>query len=610
MHVESTGGAPASEQQPRPPLKVGVMVDSATQPQWVHDILADIQQSGFARLALVIENADPDRPERGFLRRLAKNRRRIAYTLYTRLDDRLFRRKADAFTEVSIAPLLAGAPVVRVQPVKKRFSDYFEPGDIAEIRAHDLDVILRFGFRILRGEALQLARHGVWSYHHGDNLVNRGGPPGFWEVMEGEPVTGSVLQVLGDELDNGRVIYRSYALTDRRSVRRNMDNFYRKSAAFVIRKLRDLADRGPAALDNDVHGRTYAPYCRRLYREPGNLEMLALGGRLAGRYAADKLRHALFVDQWSLACRIHPGADGPDPAMHRFKLLQPPRDRFWADPFPVAAGDRYFVFVEELPYATNKGHISVLELDRTGALQGVERVLDEPHHLSYPFVFEWRGEYYMAPESGAQRRVELYRAERFPGGWTPHEVLLDGVYAVDPTLVAVDGTWWMFVNIGVEGTLNYDELHAFHAPQPFGPWTPHRANPVKSDVRNARPAGRLFWWNGDLYRPSQDCSGLYGSAIVFNRVTRLTPSEFEETPVSRLEPRWAPNLLGAHTINAAPGITVTDVLVRRRRFGLVRHPLPTIGRDAERSSETPAGPLEPLPTASEPGAGQRSSSFV
>jgi hypothetical protein len=204
----------------------------------------------------------------------------------------------------------------------------------------------------------------------------------------------------------------------------------------------------------------------------------------------------------------------------------------------------------------------------------------------------------------------LYRAERFPGGWTPHEVLLDGVYAVDPTLVAVDGTWWMFVNIGVEGTLNYDELHAFHAPQPFGPWTPHRANPVKSDVRNARPAGRLFWWNGDLYRPSQDCSGLYGSAIVFNRVTRLTPSEFEETPVSRLEPRWAPNLLGAHTINAAPGITVTDVLVRRRRFGLVRHPLPTIGRDAERSSETPAGPLEPLPTASEPGAGQRSSSFV
>ena len=48
----------------------------------------------------------------------------------------------------------------------------------------------------LRGE---IARHGVWSYHHGDNRFYRGGPPGFWEVMEDQPVieyylrTGSTL---------------------------------------------------------------------------------------------------------------------------------------------------------------------------------------------------------------------------------------------------------------------------------------------------------------------------------------------------------------------------------------------------------------------------------
>lgn len=591
----------------KPALRVGVMLDSMTQAQWVYDTLADIQRSGFARLALVIENADPDRPEHGFVRRLLKNRSRLAYALYTRLDDRLFRRQPDAFTEVTVAPLLEGVPVVKVRPVKKRFSDYFEPSAVAEIRAHDLDVVLRFGFRILRGEALTVARHGVWSYHHGDNLVNRGGPPGFWEVMEGEPVTGSILQVLGDELDNGRVIYRSHALTDRRSVRRNMENFYRKSATFVIRKLRDLAERGPAALDCDAQARTFVPYSRRLYREPRNIEMLALGGRLAGRYAADKLRHAMFVDQWALACRMHPGSDGPDAAMHRFKLLQPPRDRFWADPFPVADRNRHFVFVEELPYATNKGHISVLELDRSGALQRVERVLEAAHHLSYPFVFEWRGAHYMAPESGARRRVELYRATAFPGGWTLEDVLLDGVYAVDPTLVEIEGTWWMFVNVGVDGTLNYDELHAYHAPSPFGPWTPHRGNPVKSDVRCARPAGRFFRWNGDLYRPSQDCSGLYGSAIVFNRVTRLTPSEFEETAVSRLEPRWAPHLLGTHTINAAPGITVTDVLVRRPRVSLSRSPLRAVGR---RGSAAHSPAFERLaPTAEQPN-GQRSSSFV
>ena len=39
--------------------------------------------------------------------------------------------------------------------------------------------------------------------------------------------------------------------------------------------------------------------------------------------------------------------------------------------------------------------------------------------------------------------------------------------------------------------------HVFHADSPFGPFTPHRRNPVKSDVRSARPAGKLFTWNGD-----------------------------------------------------------------------------------------------------------------
>jgi hypothetical protein len=146
-------------------------------------------------------------------------------------------------------------------------------------------------------------------------------------------------------------------------------------------------------------------------------------------------------------------------------------------------------------------------------------------------------------------------------------VLLDGLYAVDATLAEVDGRWWMFANVGVEGALNYDELCIFHAPSPLGPWTPHRRNPVKSDARSARPAGRLFHWNGDLYRPAQDCSGAYGSAIVINRVLRLTASEFREEPVSRIEAKWAPNLHGVHTVNTAAGISVIDVLVRRRRFG-------------------------------------------
>jgi hypothetical protein len=145
-----------------------------------------------------------------------------------------------------------------------------------------------------------------------------------------------------------------------------------------------------------------------------------------------------------------------------------------------------------------------------------------------------------------------------------------GVYAVDATLVDVNGSWWMFANMTVEGAVNTDELHIFQAPSPFGPWRAHRRNPVKSDGRCARPAGKLFYWNGDLYRPSQDCSGRYGSAVVINQVVRLNECEYREMAVSRIEPKWAPHLLATHTLNSAPGMTVADVLVRRPRYGLKR----------------------------------------
>ena len=525
----------------------------------------ELQRSSFAQIVLVIENGDVDRPERGFARRLTRNRKRLAYVLYTRIDEYLFRQQPDAFTETSITDLVAGVPTIRVTPIKEALLDYFAAEDVAAIRERELDVAFRLGFRILRGDSLRIARHGVWSYHHGDNLVNRGGPAGFWEVMNQEPATGSVLQVLTDELDSGRAIYRSHAPTDPRSVYRNKDNFYRKSASFVGRKLKDLAERGAPALADDRPSDAFVPYTRPIYREPGNLEMVSHGVRLAGRYAADKLRDVWYLNQWSIAYRLHPGSDGPDPGLHRFKLLRPPADRFWADPFPVSADGLHYIFVEELPFSTNKGHISVLELDASGQLRGTAKVLEKDHHLSYPFVFEWRGERFMIPETGANRSIEVYRAHAFPHQWQLEQILMDDIYAVDATLLELDGAWWMFANVAADGVVNTDELHIFKAPTPFGPWSAHRRNPVKSDGRCARPAGRLQW-NGRLYRPSQDCSGRYGAAIVINEVEKLNDCDYRETAVSRIEPRWAPNLLATHTLNSAAGVTVADVLVKRRRW--------------------------------------------
>jgi hypothetical protein len=125
----------------------------------------------------------------------------------------------------------------------------------------------------------------------------------------------------------------------------------------------------------------------------------------------------------------------------------------------------------------------------------------------------------------------------------------------------------MFATQGEEGGEINDELLIFSADRLHGEWKPHRRNPVKSDVRNARPAGRLFTRDGMLIRPAQICTPLYGSGIALNRVTRLDDIDYTEEEVRRIVPDGRDGILGLHTINRAGALSVTDAFLRRSRFG-------------------------------------------
>ncbi len=282
------------------------------------------------------------------------------------------------------------------------------------------------------------------------------------------------------------------------------------------------------------------------------------GANLLGR-GLQKLK---YVDQWFVAFKFDAESSLPH-TLSGFQTVMPPKDRFWADPFPIERDGRYFVFIEELPFATNKGHISVMEVWPDGRWTTPVKVLEQNYHLSYPFLFEWQGALFMLPESGQNRTVEVYRCHRFPNDWRLESVLLENVNSADATLAHIDDRWWMFVNIGENGTELYDELHLYHADQPFGQWKPQRGNPVKSDALSARPAGNLIRWQGELYRPAQVCAPLYGTAISLNKIELLDTEHFVEREVSRLAPA---GLLGCHTYNRAGNLTVIDAFQRTPRW--------------------------------------------
>jgi hypothetical protein len=540
-------------------LRIGIMLDSYVSSAWVAKTIEDIQASGFASIELVVLNTPPNQEKPSLKKRLRNHWKLTLYHRYEQWDYKRNKIEPDAKATADLSPLLHDVPSITVHPIRKGFTDRIPEDELASIRSHNIDVLFRFGFRIIRGGILGAARYGVWSFHHDDNLEYRGGPPLFWELYEQNPVSGTILQILTDSLDGGYVIYRGHSSTDKSSLYRNRNPIYWKTAEFALRRLSDLNTRGMEYIESLQTYREQEPYRRGIYRTPDALQMAKFLTRLFYRSFIARLSSRLHGSQpqWFLAIRRRtPEHSFNDPS--GYKLMLPPNDRFYADPFLFEKDGKTYLFLEDLRYSEGRALISCCELNPDGTHGPIVEVLRRPYHLSYPFLFQEGGEIYMIPETKENRTVELYRATNFPNEWALESVLLDNIYAVDATIQQIDGKYWMFVGISNGRYSNCDELGIFFSDALKGPWTPHPANPVVSDVRRARPAGALFRDQGRLIRPSQDCAKAYGYAIVFSEVITLSETEYEERPIARLDPGWIKGNLGTHTYTRTDQFEVID----------------------------------------------------
>jgi hypothetical protein len=303
---------------------------------------------------------------------------------------------------------------------------------------------------------------------------------------------------------------------------------------------------------------------RQAHAHPDRAPRLsALLPRHVTRVACNSLCRAARREQWVLLW----GTRGPmvdSPPRHR---LQPPPDRFWADPHVLERPDGLHVFVEEFPYDSGRGRIALLTRDADGRWNTSRTALEESHHLSNPFLFEWRGGLYMIPESVASGEVRLYRCAGSLCDWRLERVLLRDVRAADATLIEHDGRWWMFAAVAhFPWTMPTYELHIFSSDDPIGGnWRAHLANPVCVRADRARPAGAFFRVNGLLVRPAQDCSRGYGRAIRLMEVLELTERAYVEREIGCLRPDEAHGILGTHTVAMSRELRVQDGLTLQLR---------------------------------------------
>jgi len=555
-------------------LRIGIMLDDFHVPMWEYTMFQNIINSDYAEISLVILNSNekPITENKSLVSKVVNNRGRILHLAVRRTLEIIYETLIDRNTQLPDAKknqnsehLFSETPIIDVNTIQNQRSDVFFDSDILEIRNYKLDIMVRCGFRILRGDILNAAKYGIWSFHHGDNNKNRGGPAGYWESMEGWPETGSILQILTEDLDNGRVLYRSYSCTESMSLTDNASNYYWKSLSFLTRKMQELHRVGgeiflQQANENNKHPSFYS---ERLYVNPTNLEL----ARLVSGKVLKKIKllyeNKFMMEQWILLFHLKNEFSS---SLWRYQKIVPPKDRFWADPHIIYRNDKYYIFHEEYLYDSGKGRIAVITMDSNGNYADPEVVLEKPYHLSYPYVFEYENEYYMIPETQATRTIQLFKCTEFPAKWEFQLNLMENIEAVDSTLVRHEGKWWLFANVTeYEGASSWDELFLYSSDDLFSTdWTPHPANPIVSDCKSARPAGRLFQQNGTLYRPSQNCSHRYGYGFNLAEVKQLNETSYKEDVVTRVEPNWDKSIVGTHTFSRVNSLHVVDALYRRR----------------------------------------------
>ena len=273
-----------------------------------------------------------------------------------------------------------------------------------------------------------------------------------------------------------------------------------------------------------------------------------------------------ICEKWTISYRLRNGTKTlPDDLKTPFKSL-PNTWRYWrADPFLVESDGKNWIFAELFDRLRLKGVLGCCELTDAGTGKW-KIILDEPFHLSYPFVFFCQGRWYMIPESCEAGKIILYQATDFPWHWERVTELAD-IAGADSTVVETANGRYM-VTVRVEDQKG--DLVIMRMDNGFSV-SDLRAVYEKEDP-NVRPAGRVFFRNGELIRPAQDCSQGYGYGLNFMVVRKLDDTSFEEELLCKVLPTdvtitGVGKPEGIHTYNFTDHYEVIDH--KEYEFGLV-----------------------------------------
>lgn len=547
------------------PLRVALVVDCAQAPKYVGEIAAWCLDRDELELVAVIVTGPRAAPPTGMIDAADIWLRRRALAGLRAIDAISVRRHPRDGAQLATVDLSTlGVPVVRVQPThaEKTQELFFSAEDRAAIGAFRPDILACCGHGEPAGEILAALPRGALVVRFGEPAGASVPLVGFDEVVERKPWTCFSIVQRREDAGGGEILLRGDCSTQGRWLANEV-----VVHAAVARQLKPLlirlaSERGKGEGVGHRESRAATVSGSGL---PSLGRQLRYAAGTAARSASHRIKARFLGADWvwsvSFAWRSWREVDFSAAA----EIPNPP-GHYYADPFVACVGNQTVVFVEDYDMSLGRGVITALRLDSAGATR-LEVVLDEPFHLSFPYIFEHDGTLFMIPESSEARQIRLYRCHGYPLDWRLEAVLMDGVTAVDTMVFSSGQRFWMLTCLDADWYGSFgNEMHLFSAERPdSSTWTPHRSNPILMSADGGRNGG-LLREGADLFRIGQTHGFLhYGEAMSINRIERLDDSGYAERRIATVRPNFRPGVCGVHHMHSNGPVTVFDCHRLQRR---------------------------------------------
>ena len=233
-------------------------------------------------------------------------------------------------------------------------------------------------------------------------------------------------------------------------------------------------------------------------------------------------------------------------------IVNPYRDRWFADPFVLDVTDDYvYVLAEEYEFKTQKGRIAKLSVNRkTLRIDGFVILLELPTHLSFPNIIRKEGRIFVYPESCYSGKLDLYEYDSHQEKLVFVQTICDDA-VWDSSIVMVSGVPQLF-------TAREDDYHLDVYSWDTGKSRFVFSQSVRSADRSSRMAGQPFSYDGKVFIPTQYCERIYGGGIVIKEVLSSGNTLSFKT-IKRLESPHPLRRAKMHTLNEYKGVAIIDV---------------------------------------------------